>query len=613
MDVYEKIKTAKNTATVAGAFCLLVSILLIMNFWQMQSSDPLESKVLETLVQRLSLEPNNEQLKQEIREFDLLARKAYFTSLWQVRTGGYLLLFVSIIMVAALRIYYSLIAKIEQPEEEEEDEIVARALSRKWIMAGTGILILIALAASFTQNDPLEIFIAGESARVEAESIERISLSDTSPLTPQPDQGSADTNASDSDPEDEPGGAATEETTEITTASAPATPGITFPDENAIRKNHNAFRGPWGNAVVFHDNVPAAWDGASGSNILWKVPVPLHAYSSPVIWENRLFITGADEKVRKVFCFDSNNGNLLWEATADNIPGSPATPPRTTEDTGLGAPSVTTDGIGVYAIFGTGDIIALDMNGRRLWAKNLGVPDNHYGHSSSLLSHGEKLFVQYDDRKQGRILCLNVLSGATIWDITRKSDISWASPILAKIDNRYQLVVKGNPIVAGYDIETGRELWSVEAMSGEVGPSPAYGGGLVYAANEYSKMAAIDPATATIVWEDNYYLPEVSSPVYSSGLLFITTTYALVACFDAKTGEFLWEYDTDEIFYSSPVVAGGKVYVTDTGGTTYIFRIDREPVLEAKNSLGEKVYTIPAFTDGRIYFRGTNNLYCIGN
>lgn len=613
MDVYEKIKTAKNTATVAGAFCLLVSILLIMNFWQMQSSDPLESKVLETLVQRLSLEPNNEQLKQEIREFDLLARKAYFTSLWQVRTGGYLLLFVSIIMVAALRIYYSLIAKIEQPEEEEEDEIVARALSRKWIMAGTGILILIALAASFTQNDPLEIFIAGESARVEAESIERITLSDTSPLTPQPDQGSADTNASDSDPEDEPGGAATEETTEITTASAPATPGITFPDENAIRKNHNAFRGPWGNAVVFHDNVPAAWDGASGSNILWKVPVPLHAYSSPVIWENRLFITGADEKVRKVFCFDSNNGNLLWEATADNIPGSPATPPRTTEDTGLGAPSVTTDGIGVYAIFGTGDIIALDMNGRRLWAKNLGVPDNHYGHSSSLLSHGEKLFVQYDDRKQGRILCLNVLSGGTIWDITRKSDISWASPILAKIDNRYQLVVKGNPIVAGYDIETGRELWSVEAMSGEVGPSPAYGGGLVYAANEYSKMAAIDPTTATIVWEDNYYLPEVSSPVYSSGLLFITTTYALVACFDAKTGEFLWEYDTDEIFYSSPVVAGGKVYVTDTGGTTYIFRIDREPVLEAKNSLGEKVYTIPAFTDGRIYFRGTNNLYCIGN
>jgi outer membrane protein assembly factor BamB len=611
MEFTDKIKTARTTAIVAGAFCLLIGLMLILNYWQMQGSEPLESAVLETLVQRLSLEPNNEQLKQEIREMDLLVRKAYFTSLWQVRTGGYLLLFAAIVLLITLRIYFSLMARIEKPVEEEENEISGRVLTRKWLLAGTGILIALALVAAFTVSDPLDKYFEAAIIPEEQGTIERVTLSD---VTPEPSMApdDADDGLTAGVVEEEGAAMTPEEPNASPAATAGRTAPVIFPDENTIRQNHNAFRGPWGAGVVYNANIPDQWDAESGRNILWKVPVPLHAFSSPIIWDDKLFLTGADEKVRKVFCFDRHTGTLLWEGIADNIPGSPASMPKTTDDTGLGAPSVTTDGIGVYAIFGTGDIIAFDMEGKRLWARNLGVPDNHYGHSSSLLSHNEKLFVQYDDSNRGRILCLNVLTGEAIWDITRESGISWASPLLAKIDNRFQLVVKGNPIVAGYDIETGKELWSVKAMGGEVGPSPAWGGGLVYAANEYSKMVAIDPATGSIVWEDNYYLPEVSSPVYGGGLLFISTTYALVACFDAKTSELMWEYDSDEIFYSSPIVAGGRVYVTDTGGTTYIFEIDRELKMVGKNSIGEEFHTIPAFADGRIYFRGEKNLYCIG-
>ncbi|TVR74523.1 MAG: hypothetical protein EA408_02090 [Marinilabiliales bacterium] len=616
MNISDKIKIAKQTATVAGAFCLVISLLLLLNYLQMRSADPLESEVMETLVQRLRMEPGNEQLKQEIRQFDLLARKAYFTSLWQVRTGGYLLLFASIIMVVALRVYYSLIARIEKPEDEEEtDDIAGRALSRRWILAGTGILVAIALVATFTVSDPVERYLAGAPISEEVEDqVERITITDPEPRpapVPFPDDTATEDEDRVTEPGEEPGEATAEHAAPEVTPVSPAAPA--FPGETAIRNNHNAIRGPWSNGVVYHDNLPVEWDGESGSNILWKVPIPLHAFSSPVIWGDRLFITGADADERKVFCFDRHTGDLLWEASADNIPGSPATPPRTTPDTGLGAPSATTDGIGVYAIFGTGDIIALDMEGNRLWARNLGVPDNHYGHSSSLISRGEKLFVQYDDLDQGRILCLNVLTGETIWDITRDSHVSWASPILANVDGSYQLVVKGNPIVAGYDIETGRELWSVSAMAGEVGPSPAYGGGLVFAANEYATMVAIDPASGNVVWEDNYYLPEVASPVYANGYVFIATTYAVVACLDAQTGETLWEYDTDNIFYSSPVVAGNRLYVTDISGNTYIFETGGEPNLLAQNSLGEEVYTTPAFADGRIYIRGEDHLYCIGN
>ncbi len=606
MNISDKIKIAKQTATVAGAFCLVISLLLLLNYLQMRSADPLESEVMETLVHRLQMEPGNEQLKEEIRQFDLLARKAYFTSLWQVRTGGWLLLVAAIIMVGALRIYYSLIARIEEPEEEEEtDDITGRALSRRWILAGTGILVAIALVATFTVSDPIERYLADVTVAEETEDqIERITITDPG-ARPAPAPSPDDTATGDEDLVAEP----VEETDEV--RAGPATP--SFPGATAVRQNHNAIRGPWSNGVVYHNNLPLEWDGESGTNILWKVPVPLHAFSSPVIWGDKLFITGADETERKVFCFNRQTGELMWEASADNIPGSPASPPRTTPDTGLGAPSATTDGIGVYAIFGTGDIIALDMEGNRIWARNLGVPDNHYGHSSSLISHGEKLFVQYDDLDQGRILCLNVLTGETIWDITRESSVSWASPILASVNGSYQLVVKGNPIVAGYDIETGSELWSVSAMAGEVGPSPAFGGGLVFAANEYATMVAIDPASGNVVWEDNYYLPEVASPVYGNGYVFIATTYAVLACLDAETGDQLWEYDTDNIFYSSPVVAGNRLYVTDISGNTYIFETGGEPNLLSQNSLGEEVYTTPAFADGRIYIRGEDHLYCIGN
>jgi outer membrane protein assembly factor BamB len=617
MNINDKIKIARQTATVAGAFCIIISLLLLLNYLQMRSADPLDSGVMETLVQRLRLEPGNEQLKEEIRQFDLLARKAYFTSLWQVRTGGYLLLFASIILLGALRIYYSLIARIEEPEEEEEtDDITARALSRKWILAGTAILVGIALAATFTVSDPIERFLEDETiAQGDDDQVERITISDATQRPAGEQPPGAETELAETPPRTEPG----EDPDEIpsqTTAlaevrSEPAVPA--FPGQSAIRNNHNALRGPMGNGVVYHDNLPMEWDGESGNSILWKITIPLHAFNSPVIWDDKLFITGADATNRKVFCFDRHTGNLLWEASVGNIPGSPATPPRTTPDTGLGAPTVTTDGIGVYAIFGTGDIIALDMDGNRIWARNLGVPDNHYGHSSSLLSRGEKLFVQYDDLDRGRIICLNVLTGETIWDITRDSHISWASPILVNVNGSYQLVVNGNPIVAGYDAETGRELWTVSAMAGEVGPSPVYGGGLVYAANEYATMVAIDPTSGSVVWQDNYFLPEVASPVYGNGYVFIATTYAVLACLDAETGETLWEFDTDDIFYSSPIIAGDRLYVTDISGNTYIFEAGGEPNLLAQNALGEEVYTTPAFADGRIYIRGENHLYCIGN
>jgi outer membrane protein assembly factor BamB len=378
--------------------------------------------------------------------------------------------------------------------------------------------------------------------------------------------------------------------------------------------HHNGFRGPFGNGVSQHKNLPVDWDGSAGRNIRWKTEIPKPGYNSPVLWAEKLFLAGGDSEVRVVYCFHAKTGELLWQQEVRDIPGSPATLPRTSEDTGLSAPTVATDGKHVYAIFATGDIIAFTMTGKRVWARNLGVPDNHYGHSSSLLIWKNHLLVQYDSNKGGRLLSLDTATGNTRWETIRQTGISWASPILAEIGGKHQVILSAEPLVAGYDPETGKELWSVDCMMGEVGPSPAYGEGLVYAANEYARLVAIKPGAADpIIWENDEYLPEIASPVVSGGLIFIATSYGVLVCYDAATGEKYWEEEAQQGFSASPMVADGKLYAMDTGGIMHIFSLSKEMKKLGAPVLGERAYASPAFSDGTIYLRGEKYLYCIGN
>lgn len=635
MNNIEKIKLSQNIALIAGIFCTAVAILLLLNFWQVSKTDPIESKALEALVQRLKQEPNNEELKEEIRNFDLLARKAYFNSQWQVKTGSYLLLFGAVVLAFALRLYYSAKSKIDEPDEKLENEIVARILAQKGIVIVGGVIMVLALVASFATVNHLDEFgqssqVAENSDTTEEEAIEVIEVG----TTPQRlgDASGEQTNETlqsetvevseiteqNNNPLPEKVKEAAEKPKNNEQVKQPAkkeanpnqkAKGLTL---ESIKKNHNSFRGPLGQGVIFHKNIPTNWDGAAGTNILWKSPIPKQGFNSPIVWGDKVFIAGADATTREVYCYNAESGKLLWTGVADNIPGSPAKPPRVTEDTGLSAPTLTTNGKAVFAIFADGDVIAFDFNGKRLWAKNLGVPDNHYGHSSSLITWGGKLFIQFDTNKGGKVLALDNASGDTVWETVREAKISWASPVLAEIDGKMQLLLTSDPIVAGYDTETGKELWKVECMMGEVGPSVAFSDGVVFAANEYASLVAINPKDASIIWENDEYLPEASSPLAHNGLLFVATSYGVLVCYDAKTGEKYWEHDVGTTLYSSPEVADGKLFMMDNDGMMRIYTFSKEMNLIAENDLGEIAGATPAFSEGRIYIRGEKNLYCIG-
>lgn len=620
----DKLKVSQNIALIAGIFCTAVALLLLLNFWQVSKSDPIESKALEALVQRLKQEPNNEELKEEIRNFDLLARKAYFNSEWQVKTGAYLLLFGAVVLALALRVYYSSKSKIEAPDKKLENEIASRILAQKGIIIVGGVVMVLAVLASFATVNQLAYYdsaglTAENKTTPEDEGIEVIDIGET-PANVSEEQVPAEENQVEEQVEqekEEPSQSVTAESEKPTEApvtveekpKAIAGAGLTLA---SMKANSNSFRGPFAQGASYAKNIPTEWDGAAGTNVLWKAPVPKLGFNSPIIWGDKIFVAGADASAREVYCFDRNTGKLLWTGVANNIQGSPAAMPKVTSDTGLSAPTMTTDGKAVFAIFATGDVIAFDMNGNRLWARNLGVPNNHYGHSSSLITWGGKLYVQYDSNSGGRLLALNNNTGETIWDKQRESKISWASPVLAEINGKYQVLLTADPIVAGYDCETGNELWKVECMMGEVGPSVAFGDGLVFAANEYARLAAIDPKTASIVWENDEYLPEASSPLAYNGLLIVCTSYGVIACYNDKTGELYWEDDVGTTLYSSPVTADGKLFMMDNNGVMHVYAMSKDLKKISENELGEHSGQTPAFADGRIYIRGEKNLYCIG-
>ncbi|WP_182870570.1 PQQ-like beta-propeller repeat protein [Stieleria mannarensis] len=359
-----------------------------------------------------------------------------------------------------------------------------------------------------------------------------------------------------------------------------------------------------------------SFDVDSGQNILWKVTLPKHGMSSPVVWNDRIFLTGADPDSRQIYCLDVTTGDINWTHDVNRLEGESAdgTLPRVLEETGYAAPTPTTNGRYVAAVFATGELACVDWNGKRLWAKHLGVPKNHYGHASSLISDGDRLFVQFDHDAGAKLLAFDFSTGKLQWSVTRTL-IAWSSPILIDNAGRNELVLANSNAVDGYDPQSGDILWHVECLGGEVAPSPAFSDGRVFVANDGEFATAIDirdrDVGAKVDWQWDESLPDTSSPVADRGLLILPTAFGVVSCLDAATGTLRWEHEFDVGFSSSPIVAGDRVFLADLSGTVQIFKLNASFELLGKGNLGEPIYATPALVGNRIFIRSLRQLFCI--
>lgn len=591
---------ARNVAVITALFIVIFATMMAVNYIQTRGSLIHENEVLAQLKVLSDQNTENTALFEQIRQLDLMARKAFFVNKNSLTSGILILVVLFVVLVIALRIYYDGLKDLPDKEIDPIDDWAMKTLARRYVR-WTGVGFAVVSVMFIVLNMDLYSMLPDMSNNEEIAAVEAIDESESTGDIAQVVS-------------DEEIPAANEELGAEQKQEGEGSEATTAAPIEVSKVTHNAFRGNSGIGHSSAKNVPVQWDVTSGKNIAWNVKIPLTGHSSPVINGNHVFITGANDQSRELYCFELSSGKLLWTVKADNIAGSPTVMPKTSHGTGLAASTVSTNGSVVCAIFATGDVMGVDMNGKRLWAKNLGVPDNHYGYASSLLMYGKTLFVQYDNTTAPAVIALDAETGNERWRKARPSDkIAWGSPIIAQVGGKPQLVLMGLPNMTSYNPSTGEQLWKLECFSGEVGASPTAANGIVYGASEYSSVVAINAADGSLLWKSEEFLPEVSSPVATANHLYVATSYGLLACYDAKTGQVVKEVETGGEFYSSPMIVEGKIYIMDNSGRMFIFRADGECAQIASFNTGLKGMTTPAFTDGKIVIRTDTNLYCVSN
>ncbi|HOS42083.1 MAG TPA: PQQ-binding-like beta-propeller repeat protein, partial [Armatimonadota bacterium] len=407
-------------------------------------------------------------------------------------------------------------------------------------------------------------------------------------------------------------------------AAAQAGAGLTdvlahIPD--AYKPHWPFFRGPAGVGLAAVADAPLGWDVTSGKGVRWHATIPLPGNSSPIVWGDRVFVSGADAEQREIYCFDADTGKLRWTGHTRGITGSEAVEVHQA-DTGYAAPTMATDGARVFAIFANGDIIGYDIAGTRRWGRSLGPIDSMYGYASSLTVYKELVIAQIDqagaDDGISELLALNAATGETVWRVkSRPVPASWSSPIIIPTHTRDELITCGNPWVIAYDPATGAELWRAAVLEGDVAPTPAYGGGLLILCKPYSAIIALHPGgtgdvtKTAVAWIAEDGAPDTTSPAATDELLFIPNNSSLY-CHDVKTGTKLWEHELEANVYASPVIAAGRVYVLDVQGVMHIVSAARTLRPLGKIVMGGGGMATPAFVGGELYLRLDSDLYRIG-
>lgn len=565
---------AARVAAVAGAFCLVVSAILTAELVRDARENPLAAETVSRLQEELAANPEDASLKERIRQEDLRLRRRFFQRRAFVERGGVLLLGGAIVLALAVKACRKLSEKPPMPGPEPQAPDIWRleALAR-WATAA-GMVIIAAVLVG----------VAANPARLPA------------PAAPVA-RGSA--------------------AAQGTTAAASDE---TVPDEVLLR-NWPMFRGPMGLGIARGGPWPTDWEGKSGRNILWRADGFLSGNNSPIVWEGRIYLSGATELKREVYCYDADTGRLLWKRLASQSASPTPDPEVLNKGTGFAPSTMATDGRRVFAIFPSGDLVCYDFDGNKLWGRNLGVPDNMYGHATSLAAHRGMVIVQFDqgDEKAGRsaMFALDGATGREVWRARRPVSASWSTPIIAPTSKGLQLVTWAVPFVIAYDPSSGSELWRAKGVIGEVAPSPAFADDIIYVGVERGDLMAIrtdgrgDVSSTHVLWSvSEGYLPDVASPLVAGGLIFLAKD-GQITCVSAKDGETVWEHQMKAHVHASPILAGDTIYLLDQEGVMHMFKPARQ-FAETTARLDERASATPAFVGGRIFIRGEKHLYCIG-
>jgi len=563
---------------IAAVLCAVVVGVLVAVHELTRHDDPLKSPQLAALKARLLAEPQNEALKEQIRALDLQLRRRHAWVLAVYRDGAWILAGTAVALVLLGKLWARWHAELPRPRPRPDAaERYVRATQRaRRLAAAVGALALAALGW--------------------------LSLSARSPVPADP--------------------AALEKWLARLQGGAAGQTPADLPDPAEYAANWPRFLGPTGNPRVTTLALALKFDLATGAGLRWKTPLAAPGFNSPLIWSNRVFLSGGDASVRRVFAFDLATGRLAWERAVTNVPGSPAVPPEVPESTGFAASTMATDGRRVYALFANGDLAAFTLEGAPVWAKNLGAPQNPYGHATSLVTWRDRLLVQYDqaepEKNLSRLYALEGATGRVLWQKPRPVGASWATPVVFEAAGKTQIGTLGGDFVIAYHVADGAELWRARLLSGEITPSPHFATGRFLGISPGDRLFALRPdgagdVTKThLVWESDESVPDITSPVSDDAHVYTVLSHGVVACHDLQTGKLVWEHELGFEVNASPALVGERLYVFGTKGAMAVLEVGPAARELARLDLGEGVFASPALAQGVMVVRTVKTLFCVG-
>ena len=397
-------------------------------------------------------------------------------------------------------------------------------------------------------------------------------------------------------------------------------------------ENWTRFRGPNGQGISQSTGLPVKW--SSEENVAWKTEIPGVGWSSPIVWNDHIFLTTTTDKgvECRVIALDRKTGTILWDKMVFTQELRNKHPRNS-----FATPTPTTDGETVFAVFGGGGIAALDFHGNIRWTFDLDYYSQH-GLGTSPILYGDLLLLAVnpsnreepkklgwqDPWDQSYLLALDKKTGKERWRGKRgMSRIAHSTPAVMHVNGKDQIISPAGDVIQGFDPATGERIWTVTSVGEPCVPSPIFGDGLIYSAPMPSgALRAVRPdgrgdCTDThIVWEQTRNVPMIASFLYVKPCLYTCTNDGSFSCLDASTGEILWQLRLSGSQAPSPIYADGKIYVLSEQGTTTILKPTADPKQPAEiiatNELDEHAQASIVVAGKQLLLRTDTRLWCIG-
>ncbi len=418
-------------------------------------------------------------------------------------------------------------------------------------------------------------------------------------------------------------------------------------------ENWPQWRGPHGNGVAGEAaGLPERW---GPEHIRWKASLAGAGASSPIVWGDRVFVTSQSGKAPlragsqptlargegiepekplaaksssdaqpisfAVEAFRVSDGRRIWQHQL----AADGDLPEVHQNHNLASPSPVTDGQFVYALFATGQLVALDFTGKLMWQRHLAREyspfDIDWGHGSSPTLYRDLLIILCDHKPASYLLALDAKSGKERWKVDRGRGLrSYSTPTVVQGPGGDELIVNSNLRIESYEPGTGKALWFAGGPVQLSLPVPSADDGVLYISRGYrsSPYMAIrlggggDVSQTHVLWTVASGGGYVSSLVSYRGLVYLANDAGVLTCVDARTGARVWQERVGGLFFASPVAGDGKIYFVGETGETIVLQAGRELRILARNRLGERVIASPAISGPNLFLRSDDHLFCIG-